>query len=353
MFGTNGAPRSGQMTRRAVIGGAVAAGTVAALAGPAGAQRSPASTGSRHGQTPNGRIYEIRSGNQRAVVAGVAATLLSWQVDGQELLFTHSASVLGESGYAGKTLLPWCNRIDHGRYTFDGRELQVPVNETSRDTALHGLLNFVEWQPVSHLSDRVVLDYLAPPQYGYPFQLLYRIEYTVDRSGVSCTLTARNVGSSRAPLSTATHIYIAAPPGKLINDITLTLPASNYYTVNDRLIPTGKAPVAGTPYDFRTARPIGDTKMDTAFVDVAKGADGRSVAVLQRPGSIDVELWMDSTHNYYQLYTDDSPSVPRPHRQGLAIEPMTAAPNAFVTGDGLVVLAPEASWQGSWGLHAR
>ncbi|MGH3625637.1 MAG: aldose 1-epimerase family protein [Sciscionella sp.] len=340
----------GRLSRRAALGGALATGAAVTVAGRADA--ATRSTGPARGRGPNGRVYELRRGGQRAVVAGVAATLLSWRVDGEELLFTHAADVLGESGYAGKTLLPWCNRIDHGRYTFDGSELQVPINEPSRDTALHGLMNFVEWDLVSHSSNRVVLEYVQPPSYGYPFQMAFRIEYTVDSTGVGAVLTASNIGSRRAPFSTATHVYIAAPPGKRVDDITLTLPAKHYYLTNDRLIPTGKAKVGGTPYDFMTARPIGETKMDTAFVDVLLGSNRESTALLRRPGSADVELWMDEKHNYYQLYTDDSPSVRRPTRQGLAIEPMTAAPNAFATGDGLIVIEPGEQHSSRWGLRS-
>jgi aldose 1-epimerase len=341
-----------RMSRRA-LGAALAVGAAgaaaAATAGPA--TSAPASWARRSPPGPNGRLYEIRRGRQRAVIAGVAASLLSWQVDGEEMLFTHPGDVLGESGYAGKTLLPWCNRIEAGRYTFGGTELQVPVNEPSRNAALHGLLNFVEWEPVRSRRDRVILRYVQPPSYGYPFHLLFTIQYTMERDGITCTLLAKNIGEVSAPYSTATHTYIAAPPGKRIDDITLTLPARGYYRTDENLIPTGKAEVAGTPYDFREPRGIGETVLDTAFADLDV-VDGVSVARLERPGSVDVELWMDAGHGFYQLYTDDTPSVARPVRQGLALEPMTAAPDAFNSGDGLVVIEPGRQHVGSFGFRA-
>lgn len=339
----------GGMSRRMALGGVLAAAGAGTVASPAMAGPLRASVEGKPG--PNGRLYEIRRGGQRAVVAGVAASLLSWQVDGEEVLFTHAGDVLGESGYAGKTLLPWCNRIEAGSYTFDGAELQVPINEPSRNTALHGLMNFVEWEPVLRRKDRVILRYVQAPSYGYPFHLLFTIQYTMERDGVTCALLAKNIGEMRAPYSTATHTYIAAPPGKRIDDITLTLPAENYYLTDENLIPTGKAPAEGTAFDFREPRRIGETIMDTAFVDVAKRA-GTSVCRLERPGSVNVELWMDEAHNYYQLYTDDMPSVDRPIRQGLALEPMTAAPNAFNTGDGLIRLDPGEQHLGTFGFRS-
>ncbi|MER7016218.1 aldose 1-epimerase family protein [Saccharopolyspora sp. NPDC000359] len=332
-----------RFSRRAALVTAAGASTAVALAGPAAA-RPPGGAPTAHG-----RLYEIRSGRQRAVVAGVAATLLSWQVDGVELLLTHRADEVGE-GYRGKTILPWPNRIDHGRYTFDGQQLQVPINEPERDAALHGLMSFVEWQPVEHRHDRVVLEHLLPPTYGYPFQLAFQIEFAVDGTGVRSTLTARNVGRTAAPFGTANHTYLAAG-GDRIDDVVLELPASTYYLVNDRLIPTGTAPVEGTEYDYRRARPIGATEMDTAFTDLRRGPGGDAVVRFARPDGVTAELWVDRTHGYLQVYTDDSPSADRPERQGITVEPMTCAPNAFVTGDGLITLAPGGTHRGSWGYR--
>ncbi|MFC7340075.1 aldose 1-epimerase family protein [Saccharopolyspora griseoalba] len=296
--------------------------------------------------TAHGRLYEIGVGRNRAVIAGVAATLLSWTVDGEEMLLTHSPDEVGE-GYRGKTILPWPNRIGQGAYDFEGQELQVPINEPDREAALHGLMSFVEWQPVRRTPGSVVLSYVLPPTYGYPFHLSFEIEFAVDDRGVRSTLTATNIGPTAAPFGTANHAYLAAGPTGKIDDIVLTIPADTYYVVDDRLIPTGTAPVAGTEYDFRTARRLGTTRMDTAFTGLAHSG-GEAVVRFERP-DVAVELWVDETHAYLQCYTDDSPEADRPGRQGITVEPMTCAPNAFVTGDGTIVLSPGQSRTGSYG----
>ncbi|GAA0502518.1 galactose mutarotase [Saccharopolyspora subtropica] len=330
-------------SRRAALATVAGATAAAAVAQPAAAQLPGDAV------TANGRLYEIRSGRQRAVVAGVAATLLSWQVDGAEMLLTHPADEVGE-GYQGKTILPWPNRIDRGRYTFGGQEYQVPINEPERDTALHGLMSFVEWHPVRHRADSVVLEYVLPPDYGYPFRLAFRIEYAVDATGVRSTLTARNIGRTAAPFGTANHTYLAAG-GDRIDDIVLELPAATYYRTDDRLIPVGTEPVEGTDFDFRTPRRIGRTEMDTAFTDLTRGPDGTAVVRFARPDGVTAELWVDATHDYLQVYTDDSPSTDRDPRMGITVEPMTCAPNAFVTGDGLIVVKPGETHRGTWGYR--
>ncbi|MFR9728218.1 aldose 1-epimerase family protein [Saccharopolyspora sp. MS10] len=343
----HGTPRA--WSRRSLGGAALAAAGTAGLAaagtsfgGSGRASATPA------GDSLHGRLYELRSGRHRAVVAGVAATLLSWQVDGTEMLLTHPADELGE-GWQGKTLLPWANRIDRGSYEFEGERLQVPINEPAREAALHGLMGFTEWTPAHHGRDSVVLEHVLHPHYGYPFQLAFRIEFALESGGIRSTLTARNTGPRNAPFATANHTYLAAGTGAL-DDVVLELPADTRYVTDDRLIPTGTAPVAGSEFDYRTARPIGATVMDTAFTGLARDAAGNATVRFGRADG-EVHLWVDRAHDYLQVYTDDSPEADRPPRSGITVEPMTCAPNAFVTGDGLIVLRPGDVHEGSWGYR--
>lgn len=337
-----------KLNRRAALGTALAAGTITAAAGTAHATPAGGRRGTEQ-QSASGRIYELSHHGQTALVGGVAATLLSWQVDGTELLLTHDPDSVGE-GYQGKTILPWPNRIDHGTYTFGGTEYTVPINEPDRDTALHGLLSFTEWQPVRHSHDRLVLEIQQHPTYGYPFHLAFRLEYALGDGGVSSALTARNIGNTAAPFGTANHTYIAAPEGSRINDMSLELNADTYYIVNDRLIPTATAPVAGTEYDFRDRRQIGGTVMDTAFKGLSRDDGGLARVSFTRPGDHDVELLLDSAYGYLQVYTDDAPDAHQP-RSGVTVEPVSCAPDAFNSGDGLTVLAPGQQWQGTWRLQ--
>ncbi|SDP94398.1 aldose 1-epimerase [Actinopolyspora xinjiangensis] len=339
--------------------GALTTLTTTAATAALGATAEARSTGHGHRpplhdraeQTASGRLYELRSGHHRAVVGGVAASLLSWQVAGTEMLLTHPPEDVGE-GFQGKTILPWPNRIDQGTYEFDGERFQVPINEPSRQSALHGLMNFVEWGPVRHRSDSVTLRYLLHPQYGYPFRMEFLIEYTLDRHGPRCTLTAENTGDTRAPVGWANHTYIAAGAGGT-DGMDLRLPAKTYYRTNDRLIPTGTASVSGTEYDFRDGRTIGSTRMDTAFTDLSRNRWGHATVRFGGTPGPDVLLWVDESYGYLQVYTDDSPSErrPQPARSGITVEPNTCPPNAFVTGESVLVLRPGQRHTATWGLR--
>ena len=125
-------------------------------------------------------------------------------------------------------------------------------------------------------------------------------------------------------------------------------------TTDERKLPTALVELAGTAYDFRAPRPIGDTRWDHAVTDLERSADGRCWVTLREPAGPGVALWVDRRHPWLQIYTgDDSPATAR---RSVAVEPMTAPPDAFRTGVDLVRLAPAGSagdsFEASWGVQA-
>jgi aldose 1-epimerase len=127
-----------------------------------------------------------------------------------------------------------------------------------------------------------------------------------------------------------------------VDDCELTLPAAFWLPTDERGIPSGRpAAVAGTPYDFRQPRPIGTTRLDTALTGLARDRDGRAWAHLAAAGGqgTRVALWAGHGYRWLQVFTGD-PLPPDRRRKAVAIEPMSCPPNAFVTGDDLLVLEP-------------
>jgi aldose 1-epimerase len=129
---------------------------------------------------------------------------------------------------------------------------------------------------------------------------------------------------------------------------SLTVPARTALATDDRKIPTARVDVAGGGLDFRDGRRIVDTVLDTAYTDLDRDAEGRATVVLTGPDG-GVELWMDEAHRWVQVYTADDLAPPR---GALAVEPMTAPPDAFNSGEDLVVLDPGATTTLAWGIRA-
>ncbi|MDI5975462.1 aldose 1-epimerase family protein [Amycolatopsis magusensis] len=294
-----------------------------------------------------GELAEIGWGEDRAVIGAVAATLLSWRTGDTELLLTHDPAELGDS-HQGKAIAPWPNRIAAGRYTFEGHEYQVALTEPARDAALHGLLTWVEWDITERHEHAVTLEHHLRPQYGYPFSLHLRLTYALGDGGLRCTLQATNTGTGPAPFGAAYHPYVRLTD--TVDELIVDLPADTYYPTDANLIPTGRESVEGTEFDFRGGRKLGTTALDTAYTGLAADADGITSVRLTAPSGRTVTVWADAGHRYLQVYTDDVPGTGRPARRGITVEPMTCAPNAFNTGDGLLTLAPGESFTGSWGL---
>jgi aldose 1-epimerase len=136
-----------------------------------------------------------------------------------------------------------------------------------------------------------------------------------------------------------------------VDDCLLELPAQTRIVADDeRQLPTGRETVEGSKFDFRNARRLGDIQIDSAFTDLTRDAAGDAVTRISRSDGSCVELWVDEHYPFLEVFTGDG-LAPERQRRGLAIEPMTCAPNAFQSGEGLVRLEPGESLTTRWGIR--
>jgi aldose 1-epimerase len=295
---------------------------------------------------PSGEQFALRAGEWEAVVTEVGATLRSLAVGGRELLDTFAADEMCH-GSRGQALLPWPNRIAGGQYTFNGQTNQAPISEPKTGNASHGLTRWLPWLLLERIESAITLGLLLYPQPGYPFTLALELTYTLTGSGLTVRTVARNAGTTPLPFGAGYHPYFTAGT-EFVDTAVLQVPAATYLTTDERLIPTGHASVAGSPFDFRAPRAIGDLRIDTCFTDLQADADGQTRVRLAHPsGAPIITLTLDAAHQFVQVYTGDTLPAPA-RRRGVAIEPMTCPANAFNSGAGLRVLAPGESCAGQW-----
>ena len=299
---------------------------------------------------PTGRQIELRAGDAVAVVTEVGASVRVLRLGGHDVLDGVRTGE-PEFGGQGQVLVPWPNRLADGRYRFGGQDLQLPLTEPERGNAIHGLGRFLAWEVVETATDRARLRLFVAPQPGYPFALEVDVEHVLDPSGLTVRTTGRNIGGAELPFGSGAHPYLTAGT-PTIDDSLLQVAAGGRLLADERGIPTGeRAATAGTEYDFSTPRPIGAMHLDTAFGDLARDDEGRATVRLRAPAGAGVDLWLDEHHAYLMLFTGDTLSPAQRRRRALAVEPMTCAPNAFQTGDGLRTLAPRASLTCAWGIR--
>jgi aldose 1-epimerase len=302
---------------------------------------------------PSGDQFEVAAGGYRAVVTESGATLRVLEYDGRALVDGFPEDQMSRAA-RGQLLVPWPNRIGDGAYSFDGHDLQLGLTEPERHNATHGLARWAAWTPEEHTSTSVSLSYRLMAQTGYPWTLDLHVLYDLSADGLTVTQTATNLGDRPAPYASGAHPYLSAGPGP-VDTWELTLPASLRLLSDERQLPIGEKPVAGTPYDFRMARPVRDLVLDHAFGELARDADDVAVAQVHNPATgHGVALWVDRHHPWLMVYSADDGSARA--RCAVAVEPMTAPPDAFRSGRDLLTLAP-AGKPGdevsvSWGIRA-
>lgn len=299
---------------------------------------------------PSGRQYAIRHDAQTAVVVEGGGGLRTYRLDGVDVLDGYGPTELCTGG-RGQVLLPWPNRIRGGRYTWDGREHQLPVDETDLGNAIHGLTRWRSWQLRESGQARVELGVRLLPRPGYPFSLDVTAAYALDRAGVTVTTTVDNVGAAAAPYGYGAHPYLTVGT-PYVDAAVLRVPAVTYLPTDEAHVPTGRAAVAGTAYDFRAGRRIGDAVLDVAFTDLERDAGGHAEVTVSAPDSgRSVTLWMDGHHRYVQVFTGDTLVADDRRRRGIAVEPMTCPANAFATGTDVLRLEPGDTITSRWGIR--
>lgn len=239
---------------------------------------------------PSGEQFELRHGAQTVAVTEVGAGLRAW--DG--VLDGYPAGERAGSG-RGQVLIPWPNRVQDGRYEWDGEKHQLPLDEPP--FAIHGLVRWANWVAVERGESRVALEHVLHPRPGYPFTLRLRVEYELDGSGLAVRTVAENVGARAAPFGAGHHPYVARHADDVFG--------------------------AGVERD--------DAEPFTGEIAIG-----------------DVTVWGDEHWKWVQLYTgDDRPDVAR---RSVAVEPMTCRKDAFRTGDDVIRLEPGDVFDARWGI---
>jgi len=297
---------------------------------------------------PSGEQHEIRHGTHRAIATEVGATLRHYSVEGVDIVDGFEAEERSPAG-RGQVLAPWPNRLDHGRYSFAGREARAALDEPELQNAIHGLVRWLPWKVASKAAEAVELACVLHPQPGYPWRLELRVGYRLDGEGLAVSFQARNASSGPAPFGIGFHPYLTV--GQIVDNAVLQIPATQHLVLDDRGLPVGIEPVAGSHLDFTKPRRIGLAKLDAGYTALVRGPDKLARAYIgTSDGRRRMRLWADSSFRYLMVYTGDKMESVARRRQAVAIEPMTCPPNALRSGTDLLEIRPGELVQGRWGL---
>lgn len=171
-----------------------------------------------------------------------------------------------DNQYFGCTTGRVCNRIAKGKFTLDGKEYSLAIN--NEPNHLHGgltrSLDKVVWKAKGFENERgqgVRLTYTSPDgEEGYPGNLEITVTYFVPAESNRINISYRATTDGATPVNLTNHAYfnLAGEGSPTILDHTLRINADGYTPTDETLIPIGKiAPVEGTELDFRKPTPIG------------------------------------------------------------------------------------------------
>jgi len=251
--------------------------------------------------------------------------------------------------YRGSKLLPFANRINHGIYTFNGNTYHLHKNFEHEDNAIHGLVTDKKFEVVSREENEDSASVTVKYSYngdidGYPFKYTAHIFYKLSDDGFENKTRVKNDDDKEIPVSDGWHPYFNA--GQKLDKLLFKIPESSIIEVDERLIPTSQV----TEFNkFKEASLFGDQKFDTCF-DIRRHEGSRiAVEVVNLDEKIRIRMWQDTGKNQYnfvQIYTP-------PHRNFVAIEPMSSAPDAFNNKNGLIVLQPAEEVELIWGIQLQ
>ncbi|WP_159703266.1 aldose 1-epimerase family protein [Arthrobacter sp. 18067] len=305
---------------------------------------------------PTGRQFRISAEPEAdgrvvaAVITEIGGTIRSLTVDGEPLIEEFPEFGIPKH-CEGEILIPWPNRVRDGRWSHDGKDLQLAISESERGNAIHGLVRLRPHTLVHRSGSELTLQVRIYPSEGYPFAVDVETTYSVSPEGLTVTHALTNKSAVPAPAAIGSHPYmrVGATP---MQDVSLTINAASYVVVDERLNPVGTSPVSGTPMDLSAGPKVGWLHLDTAFLDLTPAPDGMYRHLLEAPNGDAVEVWGDANYQYAQVYTTTSYPAGG-HRTAVAVEPMTALPNAFNSGAGLRWLEPGEEWISTWGISHR
>jgi len=170
----------------------------------------------------------------------------------------------GEHPYFGATIGRYANRIAKGKFTLDGKEYSLFLN--NGPNSLHGgKVGFSRkvWkaEPVKVAHGAAVrFTYVsADGEEGYPGTLTVHVTYELtDDNAVKISYHASTDKPTVANLTNHSYFNLSgAGSGDILKNV-LRLEADRYTPVDDTLIPTGELKsVEGTPFDFRKPMAIG------------------------------------------------------------------------------------------------
>lgn len=282
------------------------------------------------------RTLVITHGAYRAELSTLGAGLRALTFEGRPLVETYPDGEIPPLS-SGLVLAPWPNRTEDGRFDYDGATHQLTITEPERNNAIHGLVLGKVWEEVEHTADSLILGTTITPEEGWPWTIVLRATYVLDDGGLEATFEATTSEQSPVPFAFGWHTYLNAQ-GAPLEDCRLTVGIDKHLPLDSkRNLPCG--PLESDELTSHLAKGLG---LSECLLDDCFYASSAATALLVDAHGNGVALSCSANLPWFQIFTpDEAIGLPFPGKErgrAIAVEPMSAPPNALVTGEYLADL---------------
>ena len=207
-------------------------------------------------------------------------------------------------------LTPFSNRIDHGRFVFQGKTVQLPSHPRAAPHAMHGHGSVSIWEVTAQADAQIRIAYRYQPE-SWPFAYEAAQEINLDAAGLSVAIYVTNQSAETMPVGLGLHPFFDYEPGTI-----LRFTARRHWLASADFLPYSHVEVP-PELDFSSGRDVGGNERNHSFDDW----DGRAlIRWPDRPEAL--EILVDTTLSHLILHRP--PSLPY-----FCLEPVSHVTNAF------------------------
>ena len=233
------------------------------------------------------------------------------------------------NGFKSARLSPFVCRMNNGSYTFDNTDFRIDKFYLA-DHAIHGITYDCIYEVKDLLADEEHASVMLHTQYkgedkGYPFSFEVSLKWKLESDNkITVRAAVHHNNPHPVPYAEGWHPYFKL--GTKVDDCKLQFDSSVMLEFDESLLPTGRSI---KDERFRKPASLKGLFLDNCFeLDKA----GHPTCILQNE-NLELTIEPEPSYPYLQVYTPD-------HRNSIAIENLSSAPDAFNNGIGLQLLLP-------------
>jgi len=199
------------------------------------------------------------------VTPGVGANLISFTVDGTELIYWDEPGFLAGETFTGAfTMFPTPCRLDNCSYEFEGRK--IVQKKRGEEVFIHGLVRD-EIMPFQNDGASVTSWIDITPEHpvyeGFPFQCRFSVTHALGEDSLTVSFKLENKDTRNIPFGYGIHPFWRLQGDR--KDVTVRVPCDSILDL-ENLVPTGGVtPVAGTALDLQQGKSLDGFFIDNAF----------------------------------------------------------------------------------------